>query len=115
VYCVIVFIAVTYAKSNSPTCNCNDTVVNWLIKEQFCNLHVRFMFIRAINTLQYKKYTVPSHDKLVSLLELRYEQVWEPEGTAIWMYVQWGLVLRRCYVLEYLVVNRTVVTRVQFK
>jgi hypothetical protein len=47
VYCVIVFIAVIFAKSNSPTCNCNDTVVNWLIKEQFCNLHVWLMFIRA--------------------------------------------------------------------
>jgi hypothetical protein len=44
VYCVRVFTAVIFA-----TCNCNDTVVNWFIKEQFCNLHVWFMFIRAIN------------------------------------------------------------------
>jgi hypothetical protein len=51
VYCVIVFTAVIFAKSDSPTCNCNDTVVNWFIKKQFCNLHVWFMFIRAINLL----------------------------------------------------------------
>jgi hypothetical protein len=38
VYCVIVFTVVIFAKLNSPTCNCNDTVVNWFIKEQFCNL-----------------------------------------------------------------------------
>jgi hypothetical protein len=49
VYCVLVFTAVIFAKSNSPTCNCNDTVVNWFINEKFCNLHVWFMFIRAIN------------------------------------------------------------------
>jgi hypothetical protein len=49
VYCVIVFIAVIFAKSDSPVYNCNDTVVNWFIKEQFCNLHVWFMFIRVIN------------------------------------------------------------------
>jgi hypothetical protein len=29
--------------------NGNDTVVSWFIKEQFCNLHVWFMFIRVIN------------------------------------------------------------------
>jgi hypothetical protein len=52
VYCVLVFTAVIFAKSNSPTCNCNDTFVNWFIKEQFCNLHVWFMFIRAINPLK---------------------------------------------------------------
>jgi hypothetical protein len=49
VHCVIVFTAVIFAKSSPPTCNCNDTVVNWFIKEQFCNLHTWFMFIRAIN------------------------------------------------------------------
>jgi hypothetical protein len=49
VYCVIVFTAVIFAKSNSPICNCNDTVVNWFIKEKFCNLRVWFMFITAIN------------------------------------------------------------------
>jgi hypothetical protein len=57
VYCVIVFTAVIFAKLNSPTCNCNDTVVNWFIKEQFCNLHVLFMFIRAINPI-FKKVVV---------------------------------------------------------
>jgi hypothetical protein len=31
VYCVTVFTAVIFAKLNSPTCNCNDTVVNWFI------------------------------------------------------------------------------------
>jgi hypothetical protein len=51
VYCVIVFTAVIFAKLDSPTCSCNDTVVNWFIKERFCNLHVWFMCIRAINPL----------------------------------------------------------------
>jgi hypothetical protein len=35
VYCVIVFTAVMFVKLNSPTCNCNDIVVNWFIKENF--------------------------------------------------------------------------------
>jgi hypothetical protein len=56
VYCVIVFTAVIFAKSNSPMCSCNDTVVNWFIREQFCNLHVWFMFIRAIYPLKKKTY-----------------------------------------------------------
>jgi hypothetical protein len=55
VYCVIVITVVIFAKLSSPTCNCNDTVVNWFIKEQFCNLHVWFMFIGAINTFFLKK------------------------------------------------------------
>jgi hypothetical protein len=55
VYCVIVFTAVIFAKLNLPTGNCNDTVVNWFIKEQFCNLHVWFMFIRAMNPFFFLK------------------------------------------------------------
>jgi hypothetical protein len=62
VYCVIVFTAVIFAKLNSPTCNCNDTVVNWFIEEQFCNLHVWFMFIRAINP--FKKRTESPQQKI---------------------------------------------------
>jgi hypothetical protein len=54
-FCVLVFTVVIFAKSNSLTCNCNDTVVNWFIKEQFCNLRVWFMFIRAINSFLKKK------------------------------------------------------------
>jgi hypothetical protein len=57
VYCVIFFTAVIFAMLNSPTCSCNDTVVNWFIKEQFCNLHVWFMYIGAISPFKNKHVT----------------------------------------------------------
>jgi hypothetical protein len=88
-YCVIVFTAVIFAKSNSPTYNCNNTVVNWFIKEQFCNVHVWFMLIRAINPLFKKNISVTSTTVLQSkgdilnFFKLK-EGIWDGKVQCVW-------------------------------
>jgi hypothetical protein len=44
-----------FSKLNSPTCNCNDTVVNWFIKEKSCITCTCMVYVYQNNKSPLKK------------------------------------------------------------